>query len=312
LWAALSCSNHVLFLEFKPVPGAFVGWEANLAASLLIVVFGFLFVTVSSRIVGLIGSSANPISGMTIATLMATSAIFLVKGWTSPAFGALAITIGGVVCIAAANAGDTSQDLKTGYIVGSTPRLQQIALMIGVVVSTVAIGLTLNLMNPGLQEFRAAPQAWNLATRPTPASPSSRTCDGLPGAVSRYRPEQGHSHPPQERVHCTERAGLAGAGRRKVPLFARDGPIEVQWISGHRQREGRRAAGPADGHRHQRHSEPQTALGTGSAWAFSWSLPSSCWEFARSHSPWGPIFPSAPLWPSSSAAWCAGWWISCR
>ncbi len=150
------------FLQFKPVPGAYVGWVANLAASLLIVVFGFLFVTVSSRIVGLIGSSANPISGMTIATLMATSAIFLVKGWTAPAYGALAITIGGVVCIAAANAGDTSQDLKTGYIVGSTPRLQQIALMIGVIVSTVAIGFTLNLMNTGLQSFRMASQPWNL------------------------------------------------------------------------------------------------------------------------------------------------------
>ena len=151
------------FLEFKPVPGAFVGWPANLAASLLVVVFGFLFVTVSSRIVGLVGSSASPVSGMTIATLMATAAVFLVQGWTAPAFGALAITIGGVVCIAASNSGDTSQDLKTGYIIGATPRLQQIALMIGVVVSTVVIGSTLNLMNTGLQEFRAAPQAWDLA-----------------------------------------------------------------------------------------------------------------------------------------------------
>jgi putative OPT family oligopeptide transporter len=151
-----------IFLEFKPVPGAFVGWAANLAASLLVVVFGFLFVTVSSRIVGIVGSSASPVSGMTIATLMATSAIFLVQGWTTPAFGALAITIGGVVCIAASNAGDTSQDLKTGYIVGSTPRLQQIALMIGVVVSTVVIGATLNLMNTGLQEFHAAAQPWDL------------------------------------------------------------------------------------------------------------------------------------------------------
>jgi len=151
------------FLQFKPVPGAYVGWMANLAASLLIVVFGFLFVTVSSRIVGLIGSSANPISGMTIATLMATSAIFLVKGWTAPAYGALAITIGGVVCIASANAGDTSQDLKTGFLVGSTPRLQQIALLVGVLVSTVAIGFTLQLMNVGLQEFKAAPQPWNIS-----------------------------------------------------------------------------------------------------------------------------------------------------
>ena len=151
-----------VFLEFKPVPGAFVGWAANLAASLLVVVFGFLFVTVSSRIVGLVGSSASPVSGMTIATLMATCAVFLVMGWTVPAYGALAITIGGVVCIAASNAGDTSQDLKTGYIIGATPRLQQIALMIGVVVSTVVIGFTLNLMNTGLQEFHAAPQAWDI------------------------------------------------------------------------------------------------------------------------------------------------------
>jgi len=151
-----------VFLEFKPVPGAFVGWAANLAASLLVVVFGFLFVTVSSRIVGLVGSSASPVSGMTIATLMATCAVFLVMGWTAPSFGALAITIGGVVCIAASNSGDTSQDLKTGYIIGATPRLQQIALMIGVVVSTVVIGFTLNLMNTGLQEFHAAAQPWDI------------------------------------------------------------------------------------------------------------------------------------------------------
>ena len=150
------------FLQFKPVPGAYVGILPNLAAALLVVVFGFLFVTVSSRIVGLIGSSANPMSGMAIATLMATCAIFLVEGWTAPAYGALAITIGGIVAIAAANAGDTSQDLKTGYIVGSTPRYQQLALMIGVVVSTIAIGFTLNLMNIGLQEFRSAPQPWDI------------------------------------------------------------------------------------------------------------------------------------------------------
>ena len=142
------------FLEFKPVPGAQVGWLANLVASLLVVIFGFLFVTVSSRIVGLIGSSANPISGMTIATLMATAAIFLVKGWTAPAFGALAITIGGVVCIAAANAGDTSQDLKTGFLVGATPWKQQVAVMVGVIVSVFSIGLTLNAMNRGLETFK--------------------------------------------------------------------------------------------------------------------------------------------------------------
>jgi putative OPT family oligopeptide transporter len=152
-----------IFLTFHPVPGAQTGMLANLAASLLIVVFGFLFVTVSSRIVGLIGSSANPISGMTIATLMATAAVFLVKGWTAPAFGALAITVGGVVCIASANAGDTSQDLKTGFLIGATPWKQQVALMIGVCISTFAVGVTLNAMNRGFEEFHAMSTPWDVS-----------------------------------------------------------------------------------------------------------------------------------------------------
>ncbi|NYF78133.1 OPT family oligopeptide transporter [Granulicella arctica] len=143
-----------LFLQFHPVPGAQVGLLPNLAASLLVVFFGFLFVTVGARIVGIVGSSASPVSGMTIATLMATAAIFLVRGWTAPAFGALAITIGGIVCIAAANAGDTSQDLKTGYLIGATPWKQQVALMIGVIISVFSIGATLNAMNTGLESFQ--------------------------------------------------------------------------------------------------------------------------------------------------------------
>src|SRR5271155_358086 len=150
------------FLTFKPVPGAQVGVLANLAASVLVVLFGFLFVTVASRIVGLIGSSASPVSGMTIATLMATSAIFLVQGWTAPAFGALAITIGGVVCIAASNAGDTSQDLKTGFLIGATPWKQQVAIMVGVIISIFSIGATLNAMNKGLEEFHASSQPWDI------------------------------------------------------------------------------------------------------------------------------------------------------
>jgi putative OPT family oligopeptide transporter len=157
-----------LFLQFKPIPGAQVGVLANFAAALLVVVFGFLFVTVSARIVGIVGSSASPVSGMTIATLMATAAIFLVKGWTAPAFGALAITIGGVVCIAASNAGDTSQDLKTGYLIGATPWKQQIAIMIGVIVSIFSIGATLNAMNKGLESFQrlAKPIAFSLNNLP--------------------------------------------------------------------------------------------------------------------------------------------------
>ena len=159
----------VLFLQFKPVPGAQVGLLANVAAALLVVVFGFLFVTVSARIVGIVGSSASPVSGMTIATLMATAAIFLVKGWTAPAFGALAITIGGMVCIAASNAGDTSQDLKTGYLIGATPWKQQVAVMVGVMVSVFAIGPTLTAMNRGYESFRTMPQprALSLGALPT-------------------------------------------------------------------------------------------------------------------------------------------------
>ncbi len=157
-----------LFLQFHPVPGAQVGPLANFAAALLVVVFGFLFVTVSARIVGIVGSSASPVSGMTIATLMATSAIFLVRGWTAPAFGALAITIGGIVCIAASNAGDTSQDLKTGFLIGATPWKQQLAVMFGVIISVFSIGATLNAMNAGLEEFRPIPHpvAFSLSALP--------------------------------------------------------------------------------------------------------------------------------------------------
>ena len=142
-----------LFLTFKPVPGAPTGPLENLVASLLVVIFGFLFVTVSSRIAGLIGTSSNPISGMAIATLMATCALFLLAGWTAAAYGALALSIGGTVCIAAANAGNTSQDLKTGFLVGATPSYQQLGLFAGVLASCFAIGLTLIGMNKALEKY---------------------------------------------------------------------------------------------------------------------------------------------------------------
>jgi putative OPT family oligopeptide transporter len=220
-----------LFLEFKPVPGAFVGWGANLAASLLVVVFGFLFVTVSSRIVGLVGSSASPVSGMTIATLMATSAIFLVNGWTSSAFGALAITIGGVVCIAASNSGDTSQDLKTGYIVGSTPRLQQIALMIGVVVSTIVIGFTLNLMNTGLQEFHAASQPWDIgASHPGVAVQSDAR--GLPNQIRVVAADKTSSQHSRTEYTVLNAIGSNELQDGKYLYSPSTGRIEVRWVQG--------------------------------------------------------------------------------
>ncbi|HET8647557.1 MAG TPA: oligopeptide transporter, OPT family, partial [Vicinamibacteria bacterium] len=134
-------------LTVMPVPGAATSWFHNIIAGVLVVIFGFLFVTVSSRICGLIGTSANPVSGMTIATLMATCALFLAAGWTAPAYGALALTVGGVVCIAAANAGATSQDLKTGFLVGATPAYQQLGLFAGVLASSFVIGGTLIAMN---------------------------------------------------------------------------------------------------------------------------------------------------------------------
>ena len=142
-----------VMLTFHPMQGANTTWYQNLLAGIFVVVFGFLFVTVASRISGLLGNSSNPVSGMSIATLMATCGIFFVAGWTAPNYAVLALTIGGVVCIAAAIAGATSQDLKTGYLVGSTPFKQQLGLLIGVTVSTMAIGGTLNLMNTGLERY---------------------------------------------------------------------------------------------------------------------------------------------------------------
>jgi putative OPT family oligopeptide transporter len=223
-----------LFLQFKPVPGAYVGPLANLVAALMIVVFGFLFVTVSARIVGIVGSSASPVSGMTIATLMATAAIFLVKGWTAPAFGALAITVGGVVCIAASNAGDTSQDLKTGYLVGSTPWKQQVALIFGVMVCIFSIGATLNAMNRAYEQFQRmqAPIPLSLAQLP----------DGVQnqGPFTRDRIDlttQSDSQNKQELTGASHYMLLNAIGSNmlqdgKYLYNPATGQIEVQWIQG--------------------------------------------------------------------------------
>lgn len=116
--------------------------QGNVLAAVLVLVFGFFFATVSSRITGLIGTSSNPISGMTIATLILTCLLFVGLGWTGDIYSPIALCVGAIVCIAAANAGATSQDLKTGYIVGATPLYQQIGLVIGVLTSAVVIGVT--------------------------------------------------------------------------------------------------------------------------------------------------------------------------
>ncbi len=119
----------------------------NLLGAVLIVLFGFFFVVVSSRITGEIGVSANPISGMTIAALIGTTTIFLLIGWTGVDHRVGAISIAAVIAVAAGNAGATSQDLKTGFLVGATPKRQQIGIMVGAITSALAIGWTLTLLN---------------------------------------------------------------------------------------------------------------------------------------------------------------------
>jgi len=119
----------------------------------LVIMFGFFFVTVASRIVGIIGSSNSPISGMTIATIMGTSLVFIGFGWTGTFYEPMALVVGSIVCIAAANAGATSQDLKTGYLVGATPIYQQLALFIGVVVSSLVIGFTVKYLDTPTAEM---------------------------------------------------------------------------------------------------------------------------------------------------------------
>ncbi len=227
-----------LFLQFKPVPGAQVGWLANLAAALLVVVFGFLFVTVSARIVGIVGSSASPVSGMTIATLMATAAIFLVKGWTAPAFGALAITIGGMVCIAASNAGDTSQDLKTGYLIGATPWKQQVAVMVGVIISVFSIGATLNAMNKGLESFERMqqPRAISLAALPegmTNQGTFSRDHLSLtPHSLNRAQSQPHEAINDARRFVVLNSIGSATLQDGKYLYDPATGKIEIQWVQG--------------------------------------------------------------------------------
>jgi putative OPT family oligopeptide transporter len=131
----------VIFIWLVPV------FRVNILGAALIVLFGFLFSVVSARITGIVGSSSSPLSGMTIAVLMGTCLIFLAVGWTGQEYTYLALVIGAVVCIAISNAGTTAQDLKTGHLLGATPRAQQLALLVGVVTSAAIVGYTMLLLN---------------------------------------------------------------------------------------------------------------------------------------------------------------------
>ncbi len=161
----------------------------NVAGAVLIVLFGFLFATVSSRLTGEIGSSSNPISGMTVATLLLTSLIFLALGWTTPHFYITALSVGGIVCIAASNAGATSQDLKTGFLVGATPKLQQIAIMIGALASALILGPILLQLNQAATVY--VPQTTFEPLKKSPASLPATFANTLPVYSAKLQAPEG-------------------------------------------------------------------------------------------------------------------------
>jgi OPT family oligopeptide transporter len=164
------------------IPGSNIG--SKLLLGLLVIVFGAFFVTVSSRIVGLIGSSNNPISGMTIATLMGTCLIFIAVQWTGHVYEPMALVVGGMICIAAANAGATSQDLKTGYLVGATPKYQQIALFVGAIVSSLAIGATIKILDQPTAEMAAQGIQHAIGTDKYPAPQGTLMATLIKGILS--------------------------------------------------------------------------------------------------------------------------------
>ncbi len=188
--------------------------QINLASAALIVLFGFFFVTVSSRITGEIGSSSNPISGMTVATLLITCLLFLAVGWTGVGYRAMALITAAIVCVAASNGGTTSQDLKTGYLVGATPRHQQVALLVGVVTSALVIGFTLILLNRAYTTV--IPEEYPGSAVPIVTAEHTTGPDGVSYRVG-YMRETGRSIPPgrylvdeSAHVHFVVDPGIGG------------------------------------------------------------------------------------------------------
>lgn len=151
-WVLIGCLGIIAVIT------AATPLQMNLLGAILIVIFGFLFTTVSSRLTGEIGSSSNPISGMTVATLLFTCLIFLLMGWTGGQYYVTALSVGAIVCIASSNAGSTSQDLKTGFLVGATPRLQQYAILCGAFASALILGPILLKLNDAATVYVPAAQ----------------------------------------------------------------------------------------------------------------------------------------------------------
>ena len=182
-WVGWGTLGLILLITVLPqVPGDSI--IQKLLIGILVIIFGALFVTVSSRIVGLIGSSNNPISGMTIATVMGTSLIFLSVGWTGQNYEPLVLVVGGMICIAAANAGGTSQDLKSGYIVGATPRNQQIALFVGAIVSSIVIGITVKFLDKPTSEMLSQGIHHAIGTEKYPAPQATLMATLIKGILS--------------------------------------------------------------------------------------------------------------------------------
>jgi putative OPT family oligopeptide transporter len=168
-WMVLA-GPAIVILGLIGIPGLLAGEMSlvpRIAAALGVAIFGVLFVVVSSRIVGLIGVSSNPTSGMTLVTLLGTALVFVLCGWTDPSARAAILTVGTVVCIAASKAGDISQDLKTGYLVGATPARQQVGQLIGAAFACWAIAGTVLLLGQAFtfgSEQLPAPQATLMKT----------------------------------------------------------------------------------------------------------------------------------------------------
>ena len=186
----------------------------NLLGAILIVLFGFLFVTVSSRLTGEIGSSSNPISGMTVATLLLTCLFFLALGWTGPTYYVTALSVGAIVCIASSNGGTTSQDLKTGFLIGSTPRAQQIAILVGALASALALGPVLLSLNQASTVYVPVAALSQTAPGPTALPPMTVPADVVATLPTEHlQGPQGREDPGVYRVwHKTDEAG-APAGR---------------------------------------------------------------------------------------------------
>ena len=157
----------------------------NFLGALLIIAFGFLFVTVSSRLTGEIGSTSNPISGMTVATLLFTCLVFLLVGWTGDAYYVTALSVGAIVCIASSNGGTTSPDLKTGFLLGSTPKLQQYAILLGAFGSAVLLGPILLKLNESAIIYVPAAQVAPAGLHVDPAQLDQNRRESLVGPQAR-------------------------------------------------------------------------------------------------------------------------------